>query len=101
VLVTAPDRQLLGVEVLEQRLGELAGGSELVAQRSQRDRATVALRQGDQACAGLLEWVRMEVQALRDADRTARFAEGGEVVCVQLAVQWRLEAGRSQAVLER
>ena len=37
VLVTAPDRQPFGVEVLEQRLGELPRGSELVAQRGESD----------------------------------------------------------------
>ena len=42
VLVAAADRDALGVEVLEQRLGELARGAELVAQLRERDRAAVA-----------------------------------------------------------
>ena len=41
--VAAADRDPLGVEVLEQRLGELARGAELVAQLGERDRAAVAL----------------------------------------------------------
>ena len=44
VLVAAADRHLLGVEVLEQRLRELARGGELVAQLCERDRAAVSLR---------------------------------------------------------
>src|SRR5579859_3817388 len=39
VHLAAANRQLLGVEVLEQRLRELAGGPELVAELGEADRA--------------------------------------------------------------
>src|SRR4051812_40596275 len=38
-VVRPPQRHVLGVEVLEQRLGELAGRAELVAQAGERERA--------------------------------------------------------------
>ena len=47
VLIAAADRDLLGVQVLEQRLGELARGPELVAQLGERDLAPVLVGDRD------------------------------------------------------
>ncbi len=69
VLVAAADRDLLGVEMLEQRLGELARGAELVAQLGERDHATVAAGERDQALPDFVQRVDVVVQVLGYADR--------------------------------
>ena len=83
---------LLGVEVLEQRLGELARGPELVAQLGQRDRAPVLGGDRDHAPADVRQHIGVVMQ--RPETRTARPASrsAGQVGGVELGVQRRLEA---------
>src|ERR1035437_1246033 len=68
VLVPVADRQLLGVEVLEQRLGELAGGAELVPERRECDRPPVALGERDDPGAGVSQHILAVVQVPCAAD---------------------------------
>jgi hypothetical protein len=100
VLFAAADRESLGVEVLEQGLGELAGGSELVAQPGQSDGAGVLTRQFDDPSADVGQDLGVVVEVLGHADRPAVGAEGGQVVGVELGVERRLEAGLPKALFE-
>src|SRR5579875_3652631 len=97
----APPGQRVGVEVLEQRLGELAGGAQLVAQLGQGEGAAVTLGQLDHAPADVRQHVGVIVEGWRDPNGAARLAQRPEVVRIELRVQRGLVAGLSQALLER
>ena len=84
VLIPPTDRHLLGVEVLEQRLRELPGGLQLVAELRERDGAAMALGKLRDARAHVVQHLRVVVQILRDADSAAALAEGGEVGWVEV-----------------
>ena len=101
-VVRAPDGDAGGVEVLEQRLGELPRGAEVVAQLGERDGALGADERLDaDADGGERLGVRPPVAA--DADRAAGVAEGVEVLGLgaEVGAQRRLVAGAPQALLER
>jgi hypothetical protein len=89
----AANRDLLGVEVLEQGLRELARGAELVSELGQRHRAAVAIGQGEDAALHIGECLRVVVQRLGDSHYAASVPEDGKVVRVELGVKRRLKAG--------
>src|SRR5215211_8680710 len=72
--VAAPDRDLLGIEVLEQRLRVAPRGVELVADSREGCRP-VALAYCDDAGGQLIEDVGVEVEIARDAPRSAGLLE--------------------------
>jgi hypothetical protein len=65
--------------VLEQRLGELAGGLQLVPDLGERDRATMALGHGEDPPLGLGQRLGVVMEALGDPDRAAGVAERSQV----------------------
>src|SRR2546421_9711614 len=68
VLIAPADGQFFGVEVLQEGLGELARGAQLVAKLGQGDRATVAIGQADHPLPQLSQDVHVEMLLARDPD---------------------------------
>lgn len=99
--IAPADRDLLRVEVLEQRLGELTRCSEFVAKLRQSDRAAALLRQGDDPPLRLIEHVAVVVQRPRHANHAARSPQRGQIGAVKLGVQGRSEAGIEEALFKR
>jgi hypothetical protein len=64
VSVTTADRELLGVEMLQQCLRELARGAELVPQLRQRHRTAVSVGDREQPATNAGQHVRVVVQRL-------------------------------------
>jgi hypothetical protein len=78
VRFAAADRDALAVEVLEQRLGVLSRGAELVAQLAERDRAG-GRSELYYAGTDVREHVRVVVKCLGYAHGSPGVAQGGEV----------------------
>ena len=95
------DREPFRVEVLEQCLGELARGAELVAQLRECDLVAVLPREGDHARPDVLEHLGVVIERPRDPDRAAGRPKGGEVGRIELGIQRGFEAGIAQALFER
>ncbi len=74
--LTTPDHQPLGVEVLEQRLGEPARGPELVAQLGEGDRTPVPLGGRDDPFSGAGQDLDVKVKRPRHADGAPGRAQG-------------------------
>ena len=79
--------------MLEQRLGELARGAELVAELSERYGTATPLPKRYEALPNLREDVGVVVECSADSDRPAVLAERGEVSGVELGVERGFEAG--------
>jgi hypothetical protein len=84
VYVSAPDRDSLRVEVLEEGLCKFPRSSELVAQLSQREAALMTICELEHATAHLRQDVGVVVQRLRDANGAAGRAKRCEVVGVEV-----------------
>src|SRR5579884_3579485 len=78
-----PQGDLLGVEVLEQGLGELARGAELVPQAGQGHRPVAARGQREDPALSLGQRVAVVVERLGDPDGDPSAAQGGEVAGVE------------------
>src|SRR5947199_8251704 len=68
VLVAPADGQFFGVEVLQEGLGELARGAQLVAKLGQGDGSAAALGQINDALADVGQDVHVEMLLARDPD---------------------------------
>ena len=87
--------------MLEQCLRELARGPELVSELSQGHRPAVAVGQRDHAAARLREYVTVVMERARDPHGAASGAQHGELVGVELTVQWGSQAGVEEAAFKR
>src|SRR6267378_3343215 len=101
MLVAAADREALGVEVLEQRLGELAGGAELVTEGGERDRAAVSVGQRDHPLADPRERLGVIVEVPGDADCEVSLPQRREVRRIELGVERGFAARLPESLLER
>jgi hypothetical protein len=100
VLVAPAKRHPLGVEMLQQRLGELTRGPERVAELGERDRSAVLAGQRDHAPFDLVEDLGVIVKRPGDASCAACGAQRGQLVGVHIGLQRRLKARLPQSPLE-
>ena len=99
--VAAAEREPLRVEALQQRLGVLARGAELVAEAAERDLA-LGLEQRDEARADRVERLRVDVHRRAEPDGAAGGAQRGELLGgVEVGVERRLRARGAQLLLDR
>ena len=95
MLIPAPNRDSLRVQMLEQRLRELPRGPKPVAQLRDRDRPIALRGRLDDDLLDGRDRVGVVVQRAGDADRAAGVAQRFQVAGVELGIERRLKAGRA------
>jgi hypothetical protein len=101
MFIAPADGDLLRVEVLEQRLGELPRCPELVSELCHRYRPATALADLHDPAAQLLQRIAVVMKRPGDAHRAPGAPKRRQVVRVKLGVEWGLESSLPEAAFER